>query len=138
MVHLIGKYALRHAFRAGRKEIAAEMIDDTLQSIAERGANPVLEGRYKKAVGSSPQREIVLRALATARGSDGECWTTDAYKIALEAGVDNSSQCVGQLVTDEYGAEVEKLRERYYRFRDSLFAAYVVARPRQFGDMGYR
>jgi Cdc6-like AAA superfamily ATPase len=137
MVHLIGKYALRHAFQASRKEIATEMIDDTLQSIAERGADPVLEGRYKKAVGSSPQREIVLRALATARGSDGECWTTDAYKIALEAGVDNSSQYVGQLVTDEYGAEVEKLRERYYRFRDSLFAAYVVARPRQFGDMGY-
>jgi hypothetical protein len=54
MVHLIGKYALRQAFRASRNEIAAEMIDDTLQSIAERGADPVLEGRYKKAVGSSP------------------------------------------------------------------------------------
>jgi hypothetical protein len=132
MVHLIGKYALRQAFRASRNEIAAEMIDDTLQSIAERGADPVLEGRYKKAVGSSPQREIVLRALATARGSDGECWTTDAYKIALDAGVDNSSQYVGQLVTEEYAAEVEKIRERYYRFRDSLFAAYAVARPRQF------
>jgi hypothetical protein len=114
--------------------IAAAMIDDTLLSIAERGADPVLEGRYKKAVTSSPQREIVLKALAAVRRADGECWTTDAYKIALEEGVDNSSQYVGQLVTDEYGAEVEKVRERSYRFRDSLFAAYALARPRQFED----
>jgi hypothetical protein len=28
--------------------------------------------------------------------------------------------------------EIEKVRERYYRFKDSLFAAYVRARPRQF------
>ena len=70
--------------------------------------------------------------MALVRTEDGECWTTDAYKIALDEGVDNSSQYVGQLVTDEYGAELERVRERYYRFRDSLFAAYVVARPRQF------
>ena len=136
MIHLIGKYALRQAFQSDVRVIAAAMIDDTLQSIAERGADPVLEGRYKEAVASSPQREIVLKALAKVRSADGECWTTDAYKIALEAGVDNSSQYVGQLVTQEYGAEVEKVRERYYRFRDSLFAAYALARPRQFEDAG--
>jgi Cdc6-like AAA superfamily ATPase len=134
MIHLIGKYALRQSFQADTRVIAAAMIDDTLLSIAERGADPVLEGRYKKAVTSSPQREIVLKALAAVRRADGECWTTDAYKIALEEGVDNSSQYVGQLVTDEYGAEVEKVRERSYRFRDSLFAAYALARPRQFED----
>lgn len=136
MVHLIGKYALRRAFQSDMREITVEMIDATLQSIAERGADPVLEGRYKKAVASSPQREIVLKALAQVRGADGECWTTDAYKIALEAGVDNSSQYVGQLVTEDYGAEVEKVRERYYRFRDSLFAAYALARPRQYESTG--
>lgn len=132
MVHLVGKYALRKAYQDGSAEINQPAIDQALQSIAERGADPVLEGRYKKAVGSSPQRETVLRALAQVRGADGECWTTDAYKIALDAGVDNSSQYVGQLVTEEYGSELEKVRERYYRFNDSLFAAYTLARPRQF------
>jgi hypothetical protein len=72
----------------------------------------------------------VLRALAQVRSEDGECWTTDAYKIALEMGVDNASQYVGHLVTDQYGGEIENVRDRYYRFRDSLFAAYVIARPR--------
>ena len=134
MIHLIGKYALRNAYLSGIQFINNVMIQETLRSIAERGADPVLEGRYKGAVGSSAQREIVLRALATVLTLDNECWTTEAYKIALEEGVDNASHYVGQLVLDEYGAEVEKVRERYYRFKDSLFAAYVLARPRQFGE----
>lgn len=132
MVHLVGKYALRTAFQAGKVIITEHDIDATLQGIAESGADPVLEGRYHKAVATSPQRESVLRALASKISRDGEVWTTEAYKVALDDDVDNSSQYVGQLVTEEYGAEIEKIRERYYRFKDSLFAAYVKARPRQF------
>ncbi|SFN67069.1 nSTAND1 domain-containing NTPase [Dokdonella immobilis] len=135
MVHLVGKYALRTGYQNKIEMIEQNSIDDALRAIAERGADPVLEGRYKKAVGSSSQREAVLRALAKVRSADGECWTTDAYKIALDEGVDNSSQYVGQLVTEEYGAEIEKVRERYYRFTDSLLAAYVLARPRQFSKV---
>lgn len=130
MVHLVGKYALRAAYTADERSISAAAIDVTLISIAERGADPVLEGRYKKAVASSEQRETVLKALAETQAADGEVWTSNAYRVALEQGVDNASQYVGQLVTDEYGNEIEKLRERYYRFHDSLFAAYVRARPR--------
>ena len=130
MVHLIGKYALRLAFQTGKSNIEVEDVDDTVRSIAERGADPVLEGRYKKAVASSEQRETVLKALADTQASDGEIWTSNAYKVALDQGVDNASQYVGQLVSDEYGSEVEKLRDRFYRFHDSLFAAYVKVRPR--------
>jgi Cdc6-like AAA superfamily ATPase len=132
MVHLVGKYAMRHAFQQKMAIITADAVDSTLYGIAQRGADPVLEGRYQKAVASSPQRESVLRALASKISRDGEVWTTEAYKVALDEDVDNSSQYVGQLVTEEYGAEIEKIRERYYRFKDSLFAAYVNARPRQF------
>jgi Cdc6-like AAA superfamily ATPase len=132
MVHLVGKYALRSAFQANAKTISREDIDMTLRGIAERAADPILEGRYQKAVASSPQRESVLRALAKKTTEEGEVWTTDAYKVALDEGVDNSSQYVGQLVTEEYGAEIEKVRERFYRFKDSLFIAYINARPRQF------
>jgi len=38
--------------------------------------------------------------------ADGEVWTTDAYKIALNGNVDNPSQYVGHLITAEYGAEI--------------------------------
>ena len=130
MVHLIGKYAFRLAFQSGKNAITVDDVDATVKSIAERGADPILEGRYKKAVASSEQREIVLKALVETQAPDGEVWTTNAYKLALDQGVDNASQYVGQLVSDEYGSELEKLRDRYYRFHDSLFAAYVKARPR--------
>jgi hypothetical protein len=130
MVHLIEKYAFRLAFQKNIQSISLEDIDATVKSIAERGADPVLEGRYKKSVASSEQREIVLKALAETQTHDGEVWTTNEYKLALDQGVDNASQYVGHLASEEYGNEIEKLRDRYYRFRDSLFAAYVRARPR--------
>jgi len=131
MIHLLGKYAFRHAFQADQRLITIEMVDETMRLIAERQSDPVLEGRYKKAVASSEQREIVLKSLAeTQAQQDNEIWTANAYKLALDQGVDNASQYVGQLVTDEYGSEIEKVRDRYYRFHDSLFAAYVRARPR--------
>jgi len=136
MVHLIGKYAFRLAFQANKQVIEPQDIDATVRSIAERGADPVLEGRYKKAVASSEQREIVLKALAETQAADGEIWTTNAYKLALDQGVDNASQYVGHLASEEYGNEIEKLRDRYYRFHDSLFAAYVRARPRMVQKQG--
>lgn len=131
MVHLIGKHALRSAWRAQKSSINAAAIDTTLRLIAESGADPVLESRYKRAIASSPQREAVLRALAHVE-KGGEIWTTDAYPIATAAGVDNPSQYVGNLVTEDYGGELVKVRERYYRFKDSLFRAYVTVRPSQY------
>lgn len=136
MVHLIGKFALRNAFHGGKKEITEDDIDNTLADIAQRKADPILEGKYRKAVASSSHREIVLKSLAGVTDGHGEIWTTNAYRNALDKGVDNSSQYVGQLVTEEYGAEVEKLRDRYYRFKDSLFQAYVLARPAMYKENG--
>jgi Cdc6-like AAA superfamily ATPase len=131
MVHLIGKHALRAAWRSQTMVVSANDIASTLRTIAESGADPVLEQRYKRAIASSPQREAVLRALAAVEKA-GEIWTTDAYPVATRAGVDNPSQYVGNLVTDEYGSEIVKIRERYYRFRDSLFRTYILVRPSQY------
>jgi len=132
MVHLLGKYALRRAYRLNDENIDSKDIEQTLKLIANSAADPILEGRYKKAIASSPQREVVLKALAQKHKTDGEVLTSEAYKLAFDSGIENPSQYVGQLVTKEYGDELVKVRERVYRFRDSLFLAYVKARPRYF------
>lgn len=132
MVHLVGKFALRFAYQSGSLSILSTDIDKAMADIATRGADPVLEGRYKKAVTSSTHRESVLKAFAETKTDDNEVWTSNAYKQAIDWGVDNPSQYVGQLVTDTYGAEIVNVRERYYRFKDSLFSTYVKARPRMF------
>lgn len=129
IVHLIGKQALRYAYSEPIYELSEDYILSTLSEIAEKEADPVLEGRYKKAVASSYQREAVLKSMVEVIQKDNEILTTDAYKIAIDFDVDNPSQYVGHLVTTEYGAEIVKVRERYYRFKDSLFATYVKARP---------
>jgi Cdc6-like AAA superfamily ATPase len=131
MVHLVGKHSLRGAWKESRKTVTSSDIDATLRLIAASGADPVLEARYKRSIASSPQREAVLRAMAESEKGN-EVWTTDAYPVAIKAGVDNPSQYVGSLVTEEYGAEIQKVRERYYRFKDSLFRAYVMARPAEY------
>jgi len=131
MLHLLGKHALRSAWREKRASICADDIDRTLQTIATSGADPVLEARYKRAIQSSRQREAVLKALAETE-RNGETWTTEAYPVAIRNGVENPSQFVGNLVTEDYGAEIAKVRERYYRFKDSLFRVYVLARPAQY------
>ncbi|MBN2615602.1 MAG: ATP-binding protein [Bacteroidales bacterium] len=129
IVHLIGKQALRSAYLEPTYELNEEYILRILSEIAEREADPVLEGRYKRAVASSYQREAVLKSLFAVIQKDGEIRTSDAYKVAIDYDVDNPSQYVGHLVTEDYGAEIIKVRERYYRFKDSLFATYVNARP---------
>ncbi|MGE0489766.1 MAG: AAA family ATPase [Vulcanimicrobiota bacterium] len=130
MIHLIGKDALKQAFLKKDETITQADIESALRGIAERGTDPVLEGRYKKAVASSQHREIVLRAMANSvSGDDGEIQTTAAYQQALTEGVENSSQYVGHLTTEQFGEELVKVRERYYRFRDSLFRTYVTLRP---------
>jgi Cdc6-like AAA superfamily ATPase len=131
MVHLVGKHSLRGAWKENRNTITGSDIDATLRLIAASGADPVLESRYKKAIASSPQREAVLRAMAESE-KGGEVWTTDAYPVAIKAGVENPSQYVGSLVTEQYGAEIRNVRDRYYRFKDSLFRAYVMARPPEY------
>lgn len=95
MVHLIGKFALRTAYQNSQQTITATDINNTLAGIAERKADPVLEGKYRKAVASSPQREVVLKAMASVQDDHNEIWTTNAYKIALNNEVDNASQYVG-------------------------------------------
>lgn len=129
LIHLVGKFAFRDAYKNKIISIGVGDIDRVIKSIAENESDPVLEGRYRRAVASSNQRELVLKALVRHQDPMGEIWTTDAYRTALDGGVENASQYVGQLVSEEFGAELEKIRERYYRFRDSLFAAYVAAHP---------
>ena len=97
--------------------------------VADRVVQRVEPERVAGLERHSFDREIVIKALAESQDSQSEILTTNAYKVALERGVENPSQLVGQLVTEEYGAELVKMRERYYRFKDSLFAAYVKAHP---------
>lgn len=136
-VHLVGKHALLGAIRRGEKVVSLAIAKEALADIALKGSAPVQEAAYKSAVGHSFIRETILKRFASVAGE--EIYTTDLYQdIARELGIETGaiSVYVGQLASDKYGAVIEKTRERYYQFRDSLFKAYAAARPfeRKAGD----
>lgn len=129
-VHLIGKYALKDAFKTNKKSITRTDIQNTVNSIAEKRIEPTLESLYRTAIGSSPQRESVLRIFAEIQSNDTEVHTKKAYEAAYDSGIENPSQYVKHLTSPACGSVLEQTRDRYYRIKDSLFAAYINARPR--------
>ena len=132
-VHLLGKHALIRAVSTAEKVITEEMARDVLTEIANKGTAKVQEAAYLKAIGHSYVREFVLKSFA-AQESD-EINTSVVYpKITSARKMDTSavSVYVGHLVSDKFGAVIEKTRERHYRFKDSLFKAYAAARPFQY------
>jgi len=85
------------------------------------------EGDFLSSVRGSGPKEMVLRAFADAVGL--EIHTSDVYPLCESAGVSNTSQYVGGLVSDKV---LIKTRERYYRFVDELFRTYVRIRGWKF------
>jgi len=131
-VHLIGKHSLLKAIDSGDETISEAAAQDALRTIALKGSAPIQESTYKTAIGHSYTREFILKRFA--ENEDDEIHTTDLYsQIAKDLGIEPNavSVYVGQLASDKYGRVLEKTRERYYRFRDSLFKAYAAARPWQ-------
>lgn len=136
-VHLVGKHALLRAISQKSNTVTEAIAREALADIAFKGSAPIQEAAYKKAVGHSYIREHILKKFA---GTDKEeVYTTNLYAdIAKELTIDPSaiSVYVGQLASDKYGAVLERTRDRYYQFKDSLFKAYAAARPyeRKTGD----
>jgi hypothetical protein len=120
------------AIDRGDAAISEEAAHEALRQIALKGSAPVQESTYKTAIGNSYTREFILKKFA--ENEDDEIHTTDLYSSvakALRIEPNAVSVYVGHLSSDNYGRVLEKTRERYYRFRDSLSKAYAAARPWQ-------
>lgn len=131
-VHLVAKHALLRAIQEQGSVVTETIAKEALAEIAMKGSAPVQESLYKTAIGHSYIREVVLKSFADK--TEEEIHTTELYAdIARRLGIDPSavSVYVGHLASEKYGSVIEKTRDRYYRFRDSLFKAYASARPQE-------
>ncbi|MBP6706660.1 MAG: hypothetical protein KA134_05145, partial [Achromobacter sp.] len=132
-IHLLGKHSLLEAIREKSTEVSVILAQHALERIANNESAPVQEEAYKKAIRHSYPRELILKQFANEEQS--EIYTSHVYpkisEIAPNLDTSKISVYVGQLTLKEYGAPLVKLRDRYYRFSDSLFKAYAAARPSQ-------
>jgi Cdc6-like AAA superfamily ATPase len=137
-VHLIGKHALLRAMSLQNAVVTKEIAEEAMKEIALKGSAPIQEALYKTAIGHSYVRECVLKSFSSV--GQEEIHTSELYaSIARQLQIDPGaiSTYVGHLSSDRYGKVLEKTRERYYRFGDSLFKAYCAFRPYQLmpGDL---
>lgn len=131
LVHLLGRISTITAVRNGNSAVSVDAVKDALADIALKGTAPIQEDLYKKAVRNSYVREVILKEFAVE--DDEEIRTTSVYqRITERLGLPDSaaiSVYMGQLTSDRYGSVLTRPRDRYYRFKDSLFKAYAAARP---------
>lgn len=137
-VHLVSKHALLGTIEQHQTLVTKTDAENAMKDIALKGSAPIQESLYKSAIGHSYIREAVLKAFADVQ--EDEIHTTQLYaSLAKRLSIDPGaiSVYVGQLGTEKFGAVLQKTRERYYRFTDSLFKAYAAARPWQLapGDL---
>lgn len=131
LLHLIGRTALLSAFKLKSGEVSVATLKTALATIASEQLDSTLEERYLKAIGHSPQRELLLRAFA--QSCNPGAHTSEVYPIAEGKGVSNPSYYVGSLQTAAFGEEMRKVGDHYYAFKDQLFQAYVMATPARLG-----
>ena len=127
LLHLIGRQSLLEAFSRKRTEVGAEELNAALGHVAENKTDSGLEDRYRRSIGHSPQREIVLRAFAL--HCNPSAHTSAVYPEAEKYGVTNPSYYAGDLQKEQFGQELVKQNEQYYGFKDRLFQAYVISTP---------
>ena len=135
-VQLLGRSTLIAALQNGVVQVSPELAQTALAEIATKGSAPIQERLYKTAIAHSYTREVILKEFAAEEAD--EMPTQAVYgRAAAKLGLNDRaviSVYVGQLASDKYGAVLERTRERYYRFKDSLFKAYAAARPFQWGQ----
>ena len=132
-VQLLGRSTLITALHLGETTVALEKAQIALAEIATKGSAPIQERLYKTSIGHSYVREVILKAFAQENQDEMPTQAVYGRAAAILGLADKAviSVYVGQLVSEKYGAVLEKTRERFYRFKDSLFKAYAAARPYQ-------
>lgn len=127
LLHLIGREAFIAAFAKKSGEIDDAALASVLKLVAQKKTDSLLESHYIKAIGHSVQREAVLRAFAECANPSAH--TSKVYPISEGNGVTNSSHFAADLQKEQFGAELVKVTDQTYKFRDRLFQAYVLATP---------
>lgn len=129
IVHLVGRQALISNVRARKNVITEDDARSAVRELASPGSSIPLELAYRKAVGSSKPRELILRRFA--KEVDEPIRTTEIYDdLARTNGMEKEtiSVYVGHLCSPAYGSVMRNSGSRYYRFSNSVFKAYVNAR----------
>ena len=134
---LLGKECVSHANRLNRKRIGGEILDLVLSDIQSGRAFPTLEASYQRAIGNSPDRELLLHLLA-GQSEDNAMFNSETGRVVLretrrdadDLEIQYIDQLVPRLVDEAYGPVLKRIPERQgiYEFVNPVLRLYIRLR----------
>lgn len=136
-VQLVGKECVSKANTRGTTRVSSDIYNEVLDDIRSGRAFPTLESAYQRAIGSSPDRQLLLHLLADQPEEQmqfneevGRVLLRRARKDAEDLDVQYVDQLVPRLVEKKYGPVLVRATERQgiYEFTNPVFRLYVRLR----------
>jgi hypothetical protein len=130
-VQLIGKQCVNEVNAAG-----GDIVDDHIFNLVVEGLKsgksfPGLEGDYKRAIGGSDGRQVLLHLLAEQATESsftdeiGRVILKDSRTVAEAMGVQFVDQVMPRLVEKKFGPVLERIDQGVYEFVDPVLRQYI-------------
>lgn len=137
LAQLIGKSCVTVGNEFGTNDIDESVLNKMLEKIRSGQAFPNLEHQYQMAIGSSPDRALLLTLLAEQSKETTE-YDAVAGLVALKAsrstasdlGIEYIDQLLPRLIEEKYGPVLVKVPDGrgLYEFSDPVFRTYIKLR----------
>ena len=134
---LLGKECITHANRLHKSHVDSHLFSLVLEDIKSGRAFPTLESAYQRAIGNSPERELILHLLAGQpeenalfNAESGRILLKETRKDAEDLNIQWIDQLVPRLVDPTYGPVLRRVPERQgiYEFVNPVLRLYVTLR----------
>lgn len=136
-VQLIGKQCVNYANASNTDTINEEIVDKVLEDLRAGKAFPNLEAAYRRAIGDSEGRQLLLHLLAEQSTEQtlfsdeiGRVLLKQSRQVAEEMDVQFIDQLIPRLVDKKFGPVLERVSERQgvYEFVNPVLRQYIRLR----------
>jgi len=136
-VQLIGKQCVNEANSTGTTVIDQIVLNKVLDDLQAGKVFPTLESAYQRAIGNSPDRQLLLHLLAE-QESEQSLFSDEIGRVVLKASRQDAEglniqyidQLIPRLIEKKYGPVLERIPERQgiYEFVNPVFRQYIKLR----------
>lgn len=136
-VQLIGKQCITEANVRGVQFVDHAILERVVDDLRYGRAFPTLESAYQRAIGDSPDRQLLLHLLAE-QETDQTLFSDEIGRVVLkqsrqvgeELGIQFIDQLIPRLVEKKYGPVLERIPERQgvYEFVNPVLRQYIKLR----------
>lgn len=136
-VQLLGKQCVNEANNTGSNIVDGSVVDKVLEDLQAGRVFPTLESAYQRAIGNSPDRQLLLHLLAE-QDTEESLFSDEINRVVLkssrqdaeELNIQYVDQLIPRLIEKKYGPVLERVPERQgiYEFVNPVLRQYIKLR----------